>query len=47
MKNIEYMFQFLIKVMLYIITFVLSWGMHIQDNNTGPVFPVLHTTAYH
>jgi hypothetical protein len=36
-KMIKNLLEFLIKTVFWIITFVLTWFMHIQDNDITPV----------
>jgi hypothetical protein len=36
-KRIKYMSWFLIKVVLYILALILTWGVHIHNNNIAPV----------
>jgi hypothetical protein len=38
---IEYSLQFLIEAVFHIISFILCWGMNIQNNDMKPA------TAYH
>jgi hypothetical protein len=42
---IEHRFYFLVEGVLHIITFVLSWCMHIQNNIT-PMTSYCHTRVY-